>query len=62
MGRFSDRLGDNWELKLTGKNLTDEDNFSSGSRSLGGFINMAPVEYMSRSRTSCKFNPPSIGQ
>jgi hypothetical protein len=38
--------GDIWELKLTGKNLTDEDNFPSGSRSLGAFVNMAPVEYM----------------
>ena len=45
-GFIAASVGDNWELKLTGKNLTDEDNFTTGSRSLGGFINMAPVEYM----------------
>ena len=39
-------LGENWTLKLTGKNITDEDNVTSGSRGLGGFIIMAPVEYL----------------
>jgi iron complex outermembrane receptor protein len=45
-GFISLGLGDNWSLKLTGKNLTDEDNITSGSRGLGGFIVMAPVEYL----------------
>ena len=37
---------DNWELKLTGKNLSDEDNVTSGSRGLGGFIQGPPREYL----------------
>ncbi|MDH3511924.1 MAG: TonB-dependent receptor, partial [Gammaproteobacteria bacterium] len=45
-GYISLGIGDNWTLKLTGKNLSDEDNITSGSRGLGGFIIMAPVEYL----------------
>ena len=45
-GYISLGVGDNWTLKLTGKNITDEDNVTSGSRGLGGFIVMAPVEYL----------------
>ena len=37
---------DNWELRLTGKNLGDEDNITSGSRGLGGFITSPPREYL----------------
>ncbi len=45
-GYISVDIGDNWQLKLTGKNLTDEDNITSGSRGLGGFVLTAPVEYL----------------
>ncbi len=39
-------LGENWELKLTGKNLGDDDIVTSGSRGLGGFIMLPPSEYL----------------
>lgn len=45
-GFISANIGDNWQVKLTGKNLADDDNITSGSRGLGGFITMAPVEYL----------------
>lgn len=45
-GFISADITENWQVKLTGKNLTDEDNVTSGSRGLGGFILTAPVEYM----------------
>ncbi|MAF84738.1 MAG: hypothetical protein CL797_11655 [Chromatiales bacterium] len=45
-GFIAASIGDNWKLKLTGKNLADDDNITTGSRGLGGFITMAPVEYM----------------
>jgi outer membrane receptor protein involved in Fe transport len=37
---------DNWRLQLTGKNLGDEANVTSGSRGLGGFIYLPPREYL----------------
>ena len=45
-GFISVGFGENWELTLTGKNITDETNITSGSRGLGGFIFMKPVEYL----------------
>jgi iron complex outermembrane receptor protein len=45
-GFVSMGLADNWELRLTGKNLADETNVTSGSRGLGGFIYMPPREYL----------------
>ena len=45
-GYISLGLADHWTLKLTGKNITDEDNVTSGSRGLGGFVILAPVEYL----------------
>ena len=39
-------LADNWELKLTGKNITDERIITSGSRGLGGFVYLYPEEYL----------------
>jgi len=45
-GYISLGIGDNWELKFTGKNITDEDNIPSGSRGLGGFVVNAPAEYL----------------
>lgn len=45
-GFISLGLADNWELKFTGKNIGDETNVTSGSRGLGGFIYLPPVEYL----------------
>jgi hypothetical protein len=45
-GFISADVGENWELKLTGKNLADDDIFTSGSRGLGGFINLYPREFL----------------
>jgi iron complex outermembrane receptor protein len=45
-GYISLGVGDHWTLKVTGKNLSDEDNVTSGSRGLGGFVVAAPVEYL----------------
>jgi outer membrane receptor protein involved in Fe transport len=39
-------VADNWQLQLTGKNLGDETNVVSGSRSLGGFIYLPPREFL----------------
>ena len=39
-------LAENWELKLTGKNLSDSDNITSGSRGLGGFVMSPPREVL----------------
>ena len=39
-------IADNWELKLTGKNITDERIITSGSRGLGGFVYLYPEEYL----------------
>ena len=39
-------VADNWELKLTGKNITDEVIITSGSRFLGGFVYLYPQEYL----------------
>jgi iron complex outermembrane receptor protein len=36
----------NWEGRLSVKNLTDEHTLSTGSRSLGGFLYLPPMEYM----------------
>ncbi len=40
------QMADNWEVKVTGKNLSDEDNVTSGSRGLGGFVMAPPREYL----------------
>ena len=45
-GFIAMELADNWELRLTGKNLGDETNVVSGSRDLGGFIFLPPREYI----------------
>ena len=42
----SAEIGDNWEAKLTGKNLADDFIITSGSRGLGGFIALYPREYL----------------
>ncbi|MDJ0928589.1 MAG: TonB-dependent receptor [Gammaproteobacteria bacterium] len=39
-------IGENWEIKAVGRNLTDEVNVTSGSRALGGYIVMSPREYL----------------
>ncbi|MDX2458760.1 MAG: TonB-dependent receptor, partial [Gammaproteobacteria bacterium] len=39
-------FGDNWNVRLTGKNLGDETVVVSGSRSLGGFVYLPPREYL----------------
>ena len=39
-------IADNWELKLTCKNITDERIITSGSRGLGGFVYLYPEEYL----------------
>jgi iron complex outermembrane receptor protein len=38
--------GDNWDLRLSARNLTDETDIISGSRALGGFIYLPQREYM----------------
>jgi iron complex outermembrane receptor protein len=45
-GYISADITDNWQVKLSGTNLSDEDNITSGSRALGGFVLTAPVQYM----------------
>jgi iron complex outermembrane receptor protein len=45
-GYIAADITDNWRVKLSGSNLTDEDNITSGSRSLGGFVLLPPVEYL----------------
>jgi iron complex outermembrane receptor protein len=45
-GFVSMSIADNWQLQLTGKNLGDETNVVSGSRSLGGFIYLPPREIL----------------
>ena len=39
-------IGDNWQVKIAGRNLGDEDNVTSGSRGLGGFILGPPQEVL----------------
>ena len=39
-------IGERWELRVNGKNLTDETNVTSGSRGLGGLIFNPPREYL----------------
>jgi len=39
-------IGDNWQAKLTGKNLADDFIITSGSRGLGGFVALPPREYL----------------
>jgi len=39
-------IEDNWELKFTGKNLSDDFIVTSGSRGLGGFIVLPPREFL----------------
>jgi iron complex outermembrane receptor protein len=39
-------FAENWELKLTGKNLADDFIVTSGSRALGGFIVLPPREIL----------------
>jgi iron complex outermembrane receptor protein len=39
-------IGENWQLKLTGKNLSDDDIITSGSRGLGAFVVTYPREYL----------------
>lgn len=38
--------GDNWDLRLAGRNITDETDIISGSRALGGFIFLPQREWM----------------
>ena len=45
-GFISADLGDNFQLKLSGTNLSDNDNLTSGSRGLGGFIFLPEKLYM----------------
>ena len=39
-------LGESWELRLTGKNLSDDVIVTSGSRGLGGFVWLPPREFL----------------
>lgn len=39
-------VGENWEFRLSGRNLTDETDIISGSRALGGFIYLPQREWM----------------
>ncbi|MCB2106511.1 MAG: TonB-dependent receptor, partial [Rhodobacteraceae bacterium] len=39
-------INDQWDLRFAVKNLTKETTIMTGSRSLGGFVTMAPREYM----------------
>ncbi len=39
-------IDENWQLSLTGKNITDEFIVVSGSRGLGGFVTLPPSEYL----------------
>jgi iron complex outermembrane receptor protein len=39
-------VADNWQLQFTGKNLGDDANVVSGSRSLGGFIYLPSREFL----------------
>jgi iron complex outermembrane receptor protein len=39
-------ITDNWRVQVTGKNLADKTNVTSGSRGLGGFIYLPPREYL----------------
>jgi outer membrane receptor protein involved in Fe transport len=39
-------ITDNWRVQLTGKNLGDKANVTSGSRGLGGFIYLPPRQYL----------------
>jgi len=39
-------IDDNWQLSLTGKNITDEFIVVSGSLGLGGFVTLPPREYL----------------
>lgn len=45
-GFISVDVGDHWELRLTGRNLGDDINITSGSRGLGGFSFLPPREVM----------------
>ena len=45
-GFISVDVGDHWELRLTGRNLGDDINITSGSRGLGGFTFLPPREVM----------------
>ncbi|TDJ45495.1 MAG: TonB-dependent receptor, partial [Gammaproteobacteria bacterium] len=45
-GYIAADITDNWRVKLSGSNLTDEDNVTTGSRGLGGFILLPPVQYL----------------
>jgi iron complex outermembrane receptor protein len=45
-GFISADLGDNFQLKLSGTNLSDNDNLTSGSRALGGFIFLPEPLYL----------------
>ena len=45
-GFISVDVGDHWELRLTGRNLGDDINITSGSRGLGGFSLLPPREVM----------------
>jgi iron complex outermembrane receptor protein len=39
-------VADNWQLRLTGKNLADDYIITAGSRGLGGFVPLAPREVL----------------
>jgi iron complex outermembrane receptor protein len=39
-------VNENWEVKLTGKNLSDDFIITAGSRGLGGFIALPPREFL----------------
>jgi iron complex outermembrane receptor protein len=45
-GYVSADIGDNWEVKFSGKNLADDHIVTSGSRGLGGFILLPSREFL----------------
>jgi hypothetical protein len=40
------QVADNWQVRVTGKNLADDYIITAGSRGLGGFIPLAPREVL----------------
>jgi iron complex outermembrane recepter protein len=43
-------IGENWEVRVSGQNLADAETRYSGSRGLGGFINLPPREWLLSAR------------
>ena len=39
-------IGNHWEVRFDVRNLTDEETIATGGRALGGFVTLAPREYM----------------